>query len=164
MDGEENVYKIKPLSPLIKKTLLISILVALTVITVVHADITGAVYGTVYQSEQNETPVDDVLVTVSCYADSNGPTFIEEVSNVSGFTNPGVYWTRFTTCGEGNYAQACAEDVCSDYVMLTIRNSHIATARINLFLDEEEVPEFGTIALGLAGIGALAGIFLIRKK
>ncbi|MBU1975801.1 MAG: hypothetical protein KKG59_05340 [Nanoarchaeota archaeon] len=119
---------------------------------------TFVINGYVYE---NGVPMPSQHIDGTCYSDAACTVFVEEDSDVTGAD--GHYEvTLQTPCESGHYAKACIHgtDSCSACEQFT--GEYPIDARLDIHTGA--VPEFGLLAGMLAMIGAIGGLFLLRKR
>ena len=120
--------------------------------------IVAMVYGAAYHSPDTSVPAEGETVMVVCSG-------INEVVRSDVTDANGLYHVIFaiTDCPERSAVEACIGDNCGQDTV-EIQNSFSPTARIDLFNVAPPVPEFTALGLGLALIGGILGVALLRKK
>ena len=134
------------------KLLISSILAVLMCVSAAFAVSTTVINGVVYSGAGSESPpVTGVQVDVTC-----GVQTLSDLTDGSG-----NYMVIFTddVCPIGSNAQACVGSNCVTLPVIT------SVTRFNLLeIALFDVPEFGTIAAGVAIAGLSTGYFFMRRN
>ncbi len=148
-----------------KTTILMGLFFVLLVFNVSAIGYYSFVTGIIYSEDGSE--LGGANVTVTCNDGLN--TIVRATVSSKESTSKGVYFVPFggDTCPDGSVIHAEASNGDStgsaegemDDSGITDLSFKVNFATVDVF-----IPEFGTIAAGIAVLGSLCGVFLIRKR
>ncbi|MFH1134299.1 MAG: hypothetical protein V1735_07485 [Nanoarchaeota archaeon] len=106
-------------------------------------------------------------VNVTCYSDPEGQNLIEGdyQTLLGGQSHYEICFMR-DQCAEGNYAMVCVNGCCSDLVQVpdTSQSQGEPDELVLNHCCDIAIPEFTIIGGGIALIGAITGLLILRRK